>query len=45
MGVPERFALGTIRLSVGRLTSDQEVDRGLACLIRAIKAAQGERGV
>lgn len=42
MEVPERFALGTIRISVGRMTKDREVSDGTAAIIRAIKAAQQE---
>ena len=43
MEVPERYALGTIRISVGRMTKDQEVSDGTAAIIRAIKAAQQEK--
>ena len=43
MGVPERFALGTIRISVGRMTSDEEIDAGLAAMIRGIRTASEEQ--
>ncbi len=42
MGVPERFALGTIRISVGRMTSDQDVTDGLAAVIRGVRAAASD---
>ena len=43
MGVPERMALGTIRISVGRMTTDQDVGEGIAAVIQAIKAAKQEK--
>jgi cysteine desulfurase len=43
MGVPEKYALGTIRLSVGRMTSDDDVTRGMAAVIEGITAALAER--
>jgi len=43
MGVPEKMALGTIRISVGRMTTDQDVDDGAAAIILAIKAAKLEK--
>ena len=42
MGVPEKFALGTIRISVGRMTSDEDVTNGLAAIIRGVRAAAAE---
>jgi len=42
MGVPEKFALGTIRVSVGRMTSDEDVTNGLAAIIRGVRAAAAE---
>ncbi len=39
LGVPEKFALCTIRISVGRVTSDEDVTNGLAAIIRGVKAA------
>ena len=42
MGIPENFALGTIRVSVGRMTSDEDVTKGLAAIIRGVQAAAGE---
>jgi cysteine desulfurase len=41
MGVPERFALGTIRISVGRMTSDEDVAAGLTAVVRGVRAAAG----
>jgi cysteine desulfurase len=35
MGVPEQFGRGAVRLSVGRYTTDEEVDRAADALIRA----------
>jgi len=43
MGVPERMALGTIRISVGRMTTDQDVGEGIAAIIQAIKAAKRDK--
>jgi cysteine desulfurase len=42
MEVPERLALGTIRLSVGRMTTDEEVTAGLAAVTRGVKKALTE---
>jgi cysteine desulfurase len=38
MGVPEDLAVGTIRLSVGRTTTEGEVDEAAAILIEALRA-------
>ena len=43
MGVAEEFALGTIRLSVGRMTSDADVVSGLSAIIEGVTAALAER--
>ena len=43
MGVPEKFALGTIRISVGRMTSDEDVAAGLAAVIRGVRTAADEQ--
>ena len=43
MGVPEEFALGTIRISVGRMTSDEDVTSGLAAVIRGVRAAAADQ--
>jgi cysteine desulfurase len=37
MGVPERLARGAVRLSVGRFTSEEEVDRAVEQLIAAAR--------
>ena len=42
MGVPINLALGTIRLSVGRMTSEEDVARGLTAVIKGVSAAQAE---
>lgn len=39
MGVPTEYALGTLRVSVGRMTTDQEVTEGAARISRAVTAA------
>jgi len=41
MGVPEAYAHGTLRLSLGRPTTDADVAAGLAEIIRAVSAAMG----
>ena len=33
LGVPEEFAFGTLRLSVGRHTTAEEIDRGAAIIV------------
>ena len=43
MGIPEELALGTIRLSVGRMTSEDDVTGGLAAVIEGITSAMAER--
>jgi cysteine desulfurase len=37
MRVPEEFALGTLRLSLGKMTTEAEVDRAIEVLIRAVR--------
>jgi len=39
MNVPEDFALGTLRLSFGRHTTEQDIDITAATIIAAVKAA------
>jgi cysteine desulfurase len=39
MGVPANPALGTVRISVGRMTTDEEVATGLALISEGVKAA------
>jgi cysteine desulfurase len=39
MGVPEEFGLGTLRLSLGRHTTESDVDTAAKHIIAAIKAA------
>ncbi len=40
MGVPERWALGTLRISLGRMTTPAEVDQGIEEISRAVKTIQ-----
>ncbi len=40
MGVPERWALGTLRISLGRMTTPDEVDQGIEEISRAVKTVQ-----
>jgi cysteine desulfurase len=40
MGLSERRALGAVRLSLGRSTTEQDVDRAAAALVRAGRAAR-----
>jgi cysteine desulfurase len=37
MGVDDELARGTLRLSVGRCTTDHEIERGLSCLVEAAR--------
>ena len=39
MNVPEDFALGTLRLSFGRHTTEQDIDIAAATIIAAVSAA------
>ncbi|HTJ83981.1 MAG TPA: cysteine desulfurase family protein [Polyangiaceae bacterium] len=41
MGISEREALGSVRLSVGRATTDDDVDRAASALARAWRTATG----
>ena len=43
MGVPDDFALGTLRISTGRMTTDQEITAGLAAVIQAVQAVRQEQ--
>jgi len=43
MGVPEEYARGTLRLSVGRMTTEDEIDRAAEILAEAVAEAR-ERG-
>jgi cysteine desulfurase len=43
MQVPEEWALGTLRLSTGRMTTDAEIDTAISILVNAIKLLQHER--
>ncbi len=36
MGVPLEYAMGTIRLSVGRYTTADEIDRAIAAIVRVV---------
>ncbi len=46
MGVPEEAGLGTIRISVGRFTREEEIDPALEILARAVEELRkGEGGV
>jgi cysteine desulfurase len=37
MGVPPEIGRGAVRLSVGRFTTEDEIDRAVAALVRAVK--------
>jgi cysteine desulfurase len=39
MGVPEEFGCGTLRLSLGRHSTEQDVDTAAAHIVAAIRAA------
>ena len=41
MGVREKVGMGTIRLSLGRPTTDTEIDQAAQFLIEAVKNAYG----
>ncbi|MBN2800469.1 MAG: selenide, water dikinase SelD [Deltaproteobacteria bacterium] len=42
MRVPEHLALGTIRLSTGASSTEEEIDRAAAALVGAVHALRGE---
>jgi selenium donor protein len=42
MGIPEHVAMGTLRLSVGRETSEEEIDRAAEQIIATITRMRGE---
>jgi cysteine desulfurase len=42
MNVPEAYAVGTLRLSVGRHTSVEDVERGAARIVAAAKKQRAE---
>jgi cysteine desulfurase len=42
MGVPEEYAVGTVRLSVGRHTTVEDVERGAARIVAAAKKQRAE---
>jgi len=37
MGVPEEYGLGTLRLSLGRHSTEDEIDRAAKYIINAVK--------
>lgn len=41
MGVPEEWAKGTLRLTTGRMTTAEEIDRAAAAIIAAVRALGG----
>jgi len=42
MGVPEHTAMGTVRLSVGRETTLDEVERAAASVVAAVRQIRAE---
>ena len=40
MGVPNEFAMGTVRFSTGRNTSEEEIDRAVGLIATAVKRLQ-----
>ena len=41
MRVPTEWAMGTIRFSVGRMTTEEEIDRAIEAVARTVKRLQG----
>jgi cysteine desulfurase len=37
MGVPQKYAMGTIRLSVGKMTTEDEIDRSIESICKAVE--------
>jgi selenium donor protein len=44
MEVPEEWAMGTVRLSTGRSTTEEEIDRTIAAVAGAVRGLQPEGG-
>jgi cysteine desulfurase NifS/selenium donor protein len=42
MRVPTEWAMGTIRFSVGKMTTEEEIDRAVAAVIRVVQGLRGE---
>jgi cysteine sulfinate desulfinase/cysteine desulfurase-like protein len=43
MHVPEELAPGTLRLSTGRITTEEEIDEAISILVDAVGRLRGER--
>ncbi len=43
MQVPLEYAMGTLRFSVGRYTTEQEIDRALEEITRAVRQCAGQK--
>jgi cysteine desulfurase len=43
MGVPRERAMGALRLTLGRTTTDADVDRGVAAVVAAVQRLRGAR--
>lgn len=37
MGVPLEWAMGTLRFSVGRMTTEEEIDKAIQVVVEAVK--------
>ncbi len=45
MKVPRQWALGTLRISLGRMTTKQEIDRGIEEITRAVQTVQSRKAL
>ncbi len=45
MGVPNRWALGTLRISLGRMTTEEDVERGCSRIIEAVQTVQNRKEI
>lgn len=43
MGVPLEWAMGTLRFSVGRMTTEEEIDQAVGVIVRAVKKLRTEQ--
>jgi len=41
MGVPTEYAMGTLRLSVGKMTTEDEIDAAVEVIVEAVRALRG----
>jgi cysteine desulfurase len=43
MGVPRKLAMGALRLTLGRTTTDADVDRGIDVVVQSVRRLRSRR--